>query len=159
MKSNYQNCTINDAAWSTLLLNRLAYSGIYSANPLGGRTGTKESLLSRWNPDDLCKRIKRIYRLGEQITVSNIDACQLIEEEYWSPDTTLFLDPPYVKKGKQLYRCYYTREDHLDLKFLLESLYHGVPGADIILIYDNDPLIEQIYSLPTIETVSRIYSI
>ncbi|MDC0764899.1 DNA adenine methylase [Brevibacillus sp. AG] len=159
VKSDYQECNIIEAAWATLLGNRLAYSGIYSANPLGGRKGTRESLLSRWNPVDLCKRIKRIHQMGERITVSNIDACELIEEEYWSPDTTIFLDPPYVQKGKQLYRCYYTEADHLDLNMLLESLYRGVPGADIILIYDNDPLIERIYSYPTIEKISRVYSI
>lgn len=159
VKSDYQNCTIIESAWATLLVNRLAYSGIYRANPLGGRNGTRDSLLSRWNPEDLCRRIKHIHRLGHRIHLSNIDACQLTEEEYWSPDTTIFLDPPYVGKGKQLYRCYYSQEDHIALNVLLESLYQGVPGADIILIYDNDPLIRDLYLYPTIETVSRVYSI
>ncbi len=43
---------------------------------------------------------------------------------------------------------------------LLDSLHQGMPGADIIVTYDNDPLIERIYEYPTeIEKVSRVYSI
>jgi len=95
----------------------------------------------------------------DRITVSNLDACELIEEEYWRPKTTLFIDPPYFKKGKQLYRCFYDEKQHLQLNELLESLHHGMPGADIILTYDNDPFIENIYWYPTIEKISRIYSI
>ncbi|MGG0940597.1 DNA adenine methylase [Brevibacillus centrosporus] len=159
VKSDYLSCNMIEAAWSMLLVNRLAYSGIYSANPLGGRNGNKADLLSRWNPIDLQKRMKRIHQMGDKITLHNMDACTLIEEEYWRPHTTIFLDPPYVKKGKQLYRCYYHKDDHIQLNLLLDSLYHGMPGADIILMYDNDPLIEEIYMYPTVEKVGRVYSI
>lgn len=37
IKSNYKGCNEFKAAWSLLLVNRLAYSGIYKANPLGGK--------------------------------------------------------------------------------------------------------------------------
>ncbi|MBV6717162.1 DNA adenine methylase [Paenibacillus chitinolyticus] len=158
LKSDYAYCNIFEAAWAQLLVNRLAYSGIYKANPLGGRMGSKKDLLSRWNPENLCKRISRIHRVSDRITLHNMDACQLIEEYYWCDKTTIYLDPPYACKGKQLYRCYYNREDHIELCMLLESLYQGMPGADIILMYDKDPLIEEIYTLPTIEHFSRVYS-
>ncbi|MGG3471616.1 DNA adenine methylase [Neobacillus pocheonensis] len=158
LKSDYSSCTIFEAAWAQLLVNRLAYSGIYKANPLGGRAGSKHDLLSRWNPDDLCKRIQRIHNVSERITLFNIDACQLIEEYYWRSQTTIFLDPPYTI-GKQLYRCYYNRDEHIKLNVLLESLYQGMPGADIILCYDKHPLIEEMYMLPTIEYFSRVYSL
>lgn len=159
IKSDYHACTIFEAAWAQLLVNRLAYSGIYKANPLGGRAGNKRDLLSRWNPDDLCRRIRRIHKVSDRITLFNVDACQLIEEYFWRNQTTIYLDPPYALKGKQLYRCYYNREEHIELNVLLESLYQGMPGADIILCYDKHPLIEEIYALPTIEYFSRVYSV
>jgi DNA adenine methylase len=159
LKSDYQGCTLFEAAWSMLLVNRLAYSGIYKANPLGGRQGDQESLLSRWNPINLCKRIELIHKMSDWITIMNKDACELIEEEYWKKHTTIFIDPPYVAKGQQLYRCYYDKDEHVRLNVLLDSLHQGMPGADIILTYDNDPLIEDIYLYPTIEKISRIYSI
>jgi DNA adenine methylase len=143
-----------------LLVNRLAYSGIYKANPLGGRSGTKQCLLSRWNPDDLCKRIRLIHEMSDRISILNKDACELIEEAYWQgPTTTLYIDPPYFQKGKQLYRCYYDREQHIELNVLLDSLHHGMPGSDILLCYDNDPFIREIYMYPDIEKFNRVYSV
>ncbi|WP_268626921.1 DNA adenine methylase [Paenibacillus alvei] len=160
IKSDYVGSTLIDAAWYTLLVNRLAYSGIFKANPLGGRHGEINKLLSRWNPDQLCKRIKILHSLSDRFEIYNQDACELIEEHYWWHDATIFIDPPYVGKGKDLYRHYYTEADHYQLQMLLDSLHQGMPGADIILTYDNDPLIEQIYEYPTtIERVSRVYSV
>jgi DNA adenine methylase len=159
VKAGYHACTIIEAAWALLLVNRLAYSGIYKANPLGGRSGCQKDLLSRWNPDDLCRRIRLIHAMSDRITVLNMDACELIEEYYWRNHTTIFLDPPYIKQGKQLYRCYYNRDDHMELSQLLDSLFHGMPGADLILIYDNDPLIEDIYTYPVVEKFCRVYSV
>ncbi len=158
VKSDYNGCTIMDAAWNTLIVNRLAFSGIYKANPLGGRQGTVQDLTSRWNPKALIKRIYTIHALGDRYTVSNLDACEFIEEEYWRDNCTLFIDPPFYEQGKNLYRCYYDEEQHFELKELLESLYHGMPGADIILCCDNAPFIEQLYFYPEIEKVGRVYS-
>ena len=142
-----------------LLVNRLAYSGIYKANPLGGKAGDVNSLLARWNPKTLIKRIKMINNMSNKITVLNIDALELIEEIYWKPNTTIFIDPPYFRKGKDLYNHYYDKKDHVNLRFLLDHLYHGMPGADIMLTYDNDEFIEWIYLFPEIEKINRVYSI
>jgi DNA adenine methylase len=127
--------------------------------PLGGRNGTQQNLLQRWNPDALIQRITKINNMGDRITVFNTDACKLIEEIYWQPATTILVDPPYYKKGKQLYNCYYENEDHIELSGLLNNLYQGCPGADIILTYDNEEFIERLYCYPNIEKVNRIYSI
>ncbi|MCV9951771.1 hypothetical protein [Paenibacillus polymyxa] len=72
-----------EAAWSLLLVNRLAFSGIYRANPLGGMRGDPKILLSRWNPDDLCKRINTIHSMSARFTVQNRDALEFIEDQFW----------------------------------------------------------------------------
>ncbi|NUU75729.1 DNA adenine methylase [Paenibacillus xylanilyticus] len=160
IKKDYPDCTTLDAAWYTLLVNRLAYSGIYKANPLGGRNGEAVKRLSRWNPDRLIQRIEKIHTLSDRITVLNEDALHVIEEYYWSLEgTTIFVDPPFVEKGNQLYRHFYKKNEHVALNVLLESLYQGMPGADIIVTYDDHPLIRDLYYLPTTENIRRYYSI
>ncbi|WP_395894896.1 DNA adenine methylase (plasmid) [Bacillus safensis subsp. safensis] len=155
---NYSNKTPLEAAWALLIANRLSYSGITKANPLGGRKGTITQLLSRWNKVELCKRIKKIHSMAERIEVTQIDALELIEEEYWNEATTLFIDPPYVKKGSQLYKCFYQERDHISLLGLLDSLYQGVPGADILVTYDNHPLISKYACHPKVEVLNRVFS-
>lgn len=98
IKNDYKGCNVFDAAWAMLVVNRLAYSGIFKANHLGGRYGTQEELLSRWNTKDLIKRIEKIHSMSERFEIYNIDACELIEEFYWG-DNVILVDPPYVKKG------------------------------------------------------------
>lgn len=156
----YKNCNLLSAAWNFLIVNRLSFSGIYKANPLGGKKNENiTKLLSRWNPEALVKRIKKINSMRDKITVLNNDACELIEDMYYSSDITIFIDPPYYQKGKDLYNCYYTNENHISLATLLDSLYTGMPGADLILTYDNQNYIKKLYYSPTIEKISRVYSI
>lgn len=158
IQMDYQGLNIFEAAWFSLLVNRLSYSGIVKANPLGGKNGTVDQLLSRWNPTDLIKRIDRIHKLSEKIEVTNEDALKLIEESYWQDETTIFIDPPYVEKGKDLYHCYYKHEDHIDLSNLLDSLYHGIPGADIVVTYDYNEWLDSIYWFPERKIIGRVYS-
>lgn len=83
----------------------------------------------------------------------------LIEEMYWQQYTTLFVDPPYFGKGKQLYKHYYKVQDHDNLAFLLDEFYKGMPGADIIVTYDISQYIRSIYQYPDELILSRRYSI
>ncbi len=158
IKADYNGVNAVEAAWSSLLVNRLAYSGIYKANPLGGRNGKQKDLLSRWNPKDLINRIEKISSLSNQFEITQENAVDLIEEAYWENSTTIFIDPPYVNKGKTLYHCYYTENNHKELAFLLDSLYFGFPGADIIVTYDYNQWIDNLYDYPDKKIIGRKYS-
>ena len=159
IKSGYKNINIFDAAWISILVNRLAYSGISKAGPLGGKKGKVNNLLSRWNPDTLIKRIENIHSLSDRIEVTQINAVELIEEAYWHDNTTIFIDPPYVEKGKALYDCFYIERDHMELSFLLDHLWRGCPGADIIVTYDYNKWLKNLYDYPNVEILNRKYSI
>ena len=152
VKSKYAGCDLLAAAWNLLVTNRLSFSGIVKANCM-------RDPAARWNPDTLKKRIITIHSFGEHIHVSNTDACEYIEKMYWLPNTTLFIDPPYFEKGKQLYTEYYTEADHSRLATLLDNLYKGMPGADIILTYDDSEYIRKLYEFPNVEFLERNYSI
>jgi len=150
--SKYKDCEMLDAAKSLLVCNRLAFSGIPKANCM-------KNPGARWNPDTLVKRIIEINRHAEHIHISCMDACELIEEMYWHPNTTIFIDPPYVDAGKSLYVENYNRENHSRLACLLDELYKGMPGADMILTYDNNEFIREMYQYPFIKELSRRYSV
>ena len=152
IKNDYKGCTELEAAWNLLIANRLAFSGIVKANCMS-------NLYARWNPKTLIKRIEHIHQYKDHIHVFNQDAISFIEEMYWQPDSTIFIDPPYFKKGKDLYHCYYSKEEHERLAELLHELYEGFPGADMIVIYDNHPYIEQMYIYPIKKLLPRKYSI
>lgn len=156
---NYKNNNMLQSAWSLLLVNRLAYSGIVKANPLGGRYGSQDKLLVRWNPSNLCSRILAIHKLSDKIEVYNTDACKVIEELYWHPSTTIFIDPPYFEKGKKLYTHFYEEDDHDKLAWLLDALYQGCPGANILVTYDNSEYIKDLYWNPEVCNINRRFSI
>lgn len=152
VNDNYMGLDMVDAAWNLLVVNRLAFSGIPKANCMSEPA-------ARWSAHTLIKRIERIHRVSEHIHVSCVDACELIEEMYWCPDTTIFIDPPYKIKGKDLYVNYYIDENHYKLACLLDELYKGMPGADMLITYDDCEFIKGIYEFPEVMTVNRRYCI
>lgn len=145
-------CDIEEAAWMYLVVNRMAFSGIVTANPMS-------DILARWNSKTLINRISKINSFRNQIHLSCIDACSLIEEAYWMQETTIFIDPSFYKKGKVLYSHWYREKEHTKLAALLQSYHAGFPGADIILTYDYDDFIDKLYKVPEKEIVRRRYSI
>lgn len=149
-------CTPLDAAFAFLLVNRTAFSGIIKANSIS-------AIYSRWNPIALCKKIDKIFEMRKHIHVKNIDALQIIEEFYWQDNSVIFIDPPYYIKGNALYYTTFSEEQHENLCFLLESLYHGMPGAQIILYYDHckevvSMLQQPFFKTPNFEIIGRNYS-
>lgn len=141
-----------ERAWYFFLVNRTAFSGIQMANPMGDIT-------SRWNPQNLSKRINTISAMKEHIELYNMDACEFIEQyAYWTKSTTLFIDPPYYGKEKILYPKAFTKEDHQLLADMVNSLYTGFDGPDMIITYDQCPEIEGLYPWAEIQYVCRKYS-
>lgn len=149
-----------ELAWAFFLLNRTAFSGIVLAHPMGGKNGETKKFLSRWNPEALKRRIRRVAELAPKIELYNKDCNSFLEEEaYWLPNCTLFVDPPYVAAGSAMYSSAFREEDHRRLAELLEMLYTGMDGPDIILTYDDHPMIRALYPLAEQRVVGRVYSV
>lgn len=145
IKKDYHSLDLMDAAWHTLLVNRLAYSGILMANPLGGKNGDITALTSRWNPASLSKRINQIHQMNSRIELFNVDSIDFIADYFWSDKTTLFIDPPYLEKGEQLYPHAYQEQDHINLAFMLDGLHRSYPNSDIIVTYDYNKWLQSQY--------------
>lgn len=152
MFSDYKDCSLLDAAWALLVVNRLSFSGICKANCMGDPS-------ARWNAQELIKRINKIHQYSGHIHISNRDALSFIEEMYWYPNATIFIDPPFFIKGKQLYKHFYQKSEHDQLAYLLDDLFKGMPGADMIVTYDMADYIRNLYEYPNVKVINRIYSI
>lgn len=155
IKKGYIGYSELDIAFGFLLVNRCAYSGIYNANPLSNIT-------SRWNVKTLEYRILNIHSYKEKIVLTNIDALEIIENEYYNENNIIFIDPPYYQKGKLLYPSFYQKEEHIKLASLIHSLTASMPKiSDIIVTYDLHQDILDLYrdTLADIKYINRRYSI
>lgn len=133
--------------FATLFLNRVNRSGILSAGVIGGKNqGGKYKLDARFNRETIVKKIKTIAKHKDSIELYNLSVFEFIDMFYQkqtnnSKDILVFLDPPYVSKGHQLYPKFFVEEEHNMLKDCIK----GIP-TKWFLTYDSHENIQKLYS-------------
>lgn len=132
-----------ELAKSTFFLNRTNISGVIKGGMIGGvdQKG-KYKIDARFNKDDLIKRIRRIASFKDRINISNLDGISFIKKMNRKIyDTFIYLDPPYLQKGADLYMNYFSSSDHEKLAKnvnLIEKKW--------LVSYDNHEYILSLYS-------------
>ena len=125
-----------ELGFSTFFLNRTNRSGIIKgAGVIGGLDQSSNYKIGcRYNVVELVKRIGRIAKYKERIHLSNLDAIEFIKacERDLKRVSFVFIDPPYYKKGSELYTSFYQDGDHVDLSEIVLQL--NIPW---ILTYDD----------------------
>lgn len=139
-----------DLGFATFVLNRCNRSGILTARPIGGmqQTGTWK-IDARFNRVDLADRVRRLGRYRGRVTVSQLDARVFIKTiDDLGDRVLLYVDPPYLVQGDDLYLDGLTIEDHADLAQLLREC-----RCPWLLTYDRDDRVpDQLYTgLPIAE--------
>lgn len=124
LQNNAQNLDNLELAKSTFFLNRTNISGIIKGGMIGGlKQNGKYKLNARFNKKDLIKRITRIYKYREQISVSNLDGIDFINKiDNENDNLFIYLDPPYYKKGSNLYMNFYKEDDHIRLASFVKEI-------------------------------------
>lgn len=145
-RSIYENTATTDEmelAKATFFLNRTNVSGVLNGGAIGGNDQTgKYKIDARFNREDLLNRIKAIGEYSDRIYVSNDDALDFIKRlDNRDEDIFIYLDPPYVNKGADLYLNFYKEEDH---KALSEIVHHI--HQPWLMSYDDSDLINGLYS-------------
>jgi DNA adenine methylase len=133
-----------EIGFSTFFLNRTNRSGILKGGVIGGKHQTgKWKIDARFNKKDLIYRIQRIGRYANRIKLYNIDAIEFIETVLpsISQKALVYLDPPYYKKGQELYENHYEKKDHSKIASLVSS-HISQPW---IVSYDSTPEIMKLY--------------
>ncbi|HKG38509.1 MAG TPA: DNA adenine methylase [Conexibacter sp.] len=141
----YRKSDASDAmrlGFAFFYLNRTNRSGVLNAGVIGGQAQNgRYKIDARFNRDTLVRRLQRIGALAECITISDLDGRTVIQQ-YASDDSTfMYIDPPYVQAGSQLYLNAFDARDHS----ALASAVNKIDGAHWLVTYDSAPMIERLY--------------
>jgi len=130
--------------FATFFLNRTNVSGIIKGGLIGGLQQDGANLMdARFNKQGLMAKIQDIASHREQIFLCNLDAQSFLQPEYLGKFYKAFInfDPPYVRKGDQLYKNAFTEDDH---RLLSQEI--GRCRRKWIVTYDVCPLIGELYA-------------
>jgi len=106
--------SVGERAFLTILRNRLCHGGILAEGAgLIKRGENGKGLRSRWYPQTLKKRILDIQHVKNHIVFIEGDGFEVICDNANNPDAAFFIDPPYVKAGKRLYRHFEVNHEYL----------------------------------------------
>lgn len=132
-----------ELAKSTFFLNRTNISGVIKGGIIGGQEQKgKYKIDARFNKNDLIKRINRIELFKKRINVSNLDGISFIRKmNRRIDDIFIYLDPPYLQKGADLYMNYYSKKDHRNLANNVDLI-----NKKWLVSYDNHEFILNLYA-------------
>lgn len=152
---NQRNYSQMELAKAALFLNRTNVSGVITGGIIGGRKQDKINKIdARFNREELIKKIRIIASLADRIDVYNMDATEFLKKvlkHYYK--VFINFDPPYVEKGGKLYRNFFTKEDHENLKKQIKCC-----TRKWIVTYDMCDYIAELYSEFRFSTVDLNYS-
>lgn len=141
----YRSCDETDLlklGFAFFFLNRTNRSGILNAGVIGGqRQNGHYKLDARFNRATLVDRLTAIGELADHITVSDLDGRTVIQRYADDEQAFMYIDPPYVQAGSQLYLNAFDGRDHK----ALASIVNAVDTAHWLMTYDTAPLIENLY--------------
>lgn len=143
IQRNSDDVNCFELAKSTFFLNRTNVSGIVKGGVIGGQEQKgKYKIDARFNKDDLISRIQRIARIKDRITVTNLDGLSFIGKlDKKNEEIFIYLDPPYYKKGADLYMNFYSEEDHKKLSKHVHKI-----KKKWMVSYDNQDFILNLYA-------------
>jgi len=151
MARNFENYEEEKLAEACIYLNRTSFSGIMTdeVGPLGGKDQQSQYKIDcRFSRKTLIQRIKYISTFRRNVIVLPFDWKDTIKyAEDWVRHKKrlnrlfFYFDPPFFNKAHDLYRCYFSKEEHRQLYEEIICL-----NYDWVLSYDNVPEIRELYS-------------
>ncbi len=143
--------------FATFYLNRTNVSGVIKGGLIGGiNQDGNFKMDARFNKVNLINQIRKISSFKDSIILLNYDAKELLQPNILRKFYKVFInfDPPYVRKGAQLYKNSFCEKDHRDLANLISQC-----GRKWIVTYDICPLITELYKNYRCSYLDVTYSI
>lgn len=113
-----------ELGFAAFYLNRCNHSGILKAGPIGGygQAGNYQ-IDARFNKENLIDRIYKIASKKSQIVVYNKEIRSFIVNYIpkYKNNSFIYFDPPYYKKGEELYKNFFVPKDHSDIADLISK--------------------------------------
>lgn len=146
-----------DYGFAAFFLNRTNHSGILSSGPIGGQEQETWKLDVRFNKEKLSQRIKAIGELQDQIKVYNRDVFSFVRNQLpkYDEHSFIYLDPPYFRRGEDLYKNFFNERKHRELK---ERIVNDI-NVPWVVSYDDVPEIREIYDGVPSKAFSLNYSL
>jgi DNA adenine methylase len=133
-----------ELGFATFFLNRCNRSGILDARPIGGldQTGTWK-IDARFNRQALAQRVRFLGNYRDRVVLSAQDARDFIRElEILGDEVLVYVDPPYLVQGADLYLDSLSPDDHSELAEILK-----ISGLPWFLTYDtHERITAELYS-------------
>lgn len=146
-----------ELGFATFYMNRTNRSGIIKGGVMGGiKQSGSWKLDARFNRQTLRSRIEKIAENKAKIHLYNKDIKSFLENYVpkYEKAALIYFDPPYFKKGKQLYLNWFDYDDHVRLeKFIGDTV-----KCDWLMTYDDEPEIEKIYERYCVKRIELNYS-
>lgn len=139
---NHEKYSTLEKGFSAFYLNRTNRSGIIAkAGVIGGvEQNGNYKMDCRFPRIKLIQRIEKIASYKSSIHISSQDAKDFMQALDLKKDIFFYIDPPYFKKGNQLYKNFYNAEDHQYVRDVISSL-----SSPWFLTYDNVDEIKSLY--------------
>lgn len=148
-----------EIGFAAFYLNRTNRSGIIKGGVIGGKLQTgKYKIDARFNKAELIRRIERIGIYRNRFELYNYDVIDLISNVISQIDhkrAFIYFDPPYYKKGKELYVNFYNDDDHEELRNKIREL----ENYKWIVTYDNEEFVKTLYKENRMAEYSLNYSL
>ena len=123
--------SLESLAFATIVKNRVNRGGILADGASFMKNGENgKGITSRWYPETLSKRLLLIDKIKAKIQFLAGDGLAVCEQNAARQDAIYFIDPPYFKASRRLYR--YSAVNHEAL-FLLASKLKG----EFLMSYDH----------------------
>ena len=105
-------CDRRERAFRTLVRNRTQRGGVMAPGASLMKMGENgKGIASRWYPETLAKRIRRIAQHRDRITFVCGDGMEVIRRFSDLETAVMFVDPPYTAGGKRAGRRLYLHSD------------------------------------------------
>ena len=145
-----ENISNVELGFTAFFLNRCNRSGILKAGVIGGNDQQGEwKIDARYNKEDLMERVEKISLYKERIHIFNDDVIVFLKHlnslKFKENELLIYLDPPYVTQGQELYRYYFNEGNHRTLAAFLQKKTKN----KWLVSYDDDILIHGIYEKVT----------
>ena len=144
--NNQNNYSMYEVGLATFFLNRTNRSGIIKGGVIGGKKQEgKYKIDCRFNKKVLIEKIKKIGMYRNRIKLFNYDANDFIKRVVMrqkNENFFIYFDPPYIKKGPELYKNHFNNEEH---KYLSTNIKEKLFEKNWIVTYDKNELVQKLY--------------
>lgn len=145
-----------ERAFQKIAVHQMSYSGLgtKAGSPIGGYEqpeGIRYDIACRWNPETLIRKIYQAHKCLAGVRVTNLDFDSVLGDE---TPAFVYLDPPYMGVGSDLYQYHHLGADHARLARTLKQCPHTW-----VLSYDDHPSVRTLYSGYSIFEIPLTYTI